>query len=102
MFWREGQGWQIETVSQVIGESPEMIGKCFGGRTKGGRSRQFCKSLASQRRRLANVLAGGPRLADPQVIGKSKVKLANVLMGGPRVADQDSFASNWQVKGEDW
>ncbi len=102
MIWREGQGWQIEKVSQVIGKSTEKISKCFGGRTKSGRSRQFCGSLASQRRRLANVLAGGPRLADPQVIGKSKVKLVNVLTGGPRVADQDSFASHWRVKGEDW
>ena len=121
MFWREGQGWQIETVSRVIGKSTEMISKCFGGRTKGGRSRQFCKSLASQRRRLVNVLMGGPRLADPRVIGESKEKLANVLIGGrakggrsrqfceslasprrrlanvlvggPRVAERDSFAS---------
>ena len=36
----------------------------MGGRAKGGRSRQFCESLASQRRRLANVLAGGSRLTE--------------------------------------
>ena len=74
MFWREGRGWRIETVSQVIGKSTEKIGKCSGGRAKGSRSRQFCESLASQRRRLANVLAGVPRVADQtvlQVIGKS-------------------------------
>jgi hypothetical protein len=87
MFWREGQGWQIKTVLQVIGESKEKIGECSGGRAKvgrsvshwqverevgecsdrrakGGRSRQFCKSLVSQRRRLVNVLVGRPRLAE--------------------------------------
>jgi hypothetical protein len=64
---------------RVFGKSKEKIGECSGGRVEGGGSKQFRKSLASQRRRLANVLAGGPR-----------------------VADQDSFASHWQVNGEDW
>jgi len=41
MFWREGQGWQIKTVLQVIGESKEKIGKCSGGSAKGGRARQL-------------------------------------------------------------
>ncbi len=60
MFWREeGQGWQIKTVLRVIGESKET-----GGRAKGGRARQFNESLASQRRRLVSVLAGGPRVAE--------------------------------------
>ena len=64
MFWRKDQGWQIKTVLRVIGESKEKIGECSGGRFKGGRARQFCESLASQRRRLANVLARGPRLTE--------------------------------------
>ncbi len=50
---------------RVIGESKEkLVNVLMGGRAKGGRSRQFCKSLASQRRRLANVLAGGSRVAE--------------------------------------
>ncbi len=52
------------TVLRVIGKSKEKIGKCSGRRAKGGRSSQFCESLASQRRRLVNVLAGVPRVAD--------------------------------------
>jgi hypothetical protein len=108
------------TVSRVIGKSKEKIGKSSGGRAKGGRSRQFCESLASQRR-FANVLAGVPRVADPRVIGESKEKigecsggrakggrsrqfckslasqrrrLANVLAGVPRVAEQDSWGKH--------
>ncbi len=64
---------------RVIGKSKEKIGECSDGRAKGGRSRQFCESLVSQRRRLANV-----------------------LVGVPRVAEQDSFTSLWRIKGEDW
>ena len=92
MFWREGQGWQIgkSLVSQrkscrmfcgregqarvadrdrqicesLASQRRSKIGKCSGGRFKGGRVRQFCESLASQRRRLANVLARGPRLTE--------------------------------------
>jgi hypothetical protein len=79
LFWWEGQGWQSKTVWQVFAKSKEKIGDCSGRRVKGGRARQFGKSLASQRRRLAIVLAGEPR-----------------------VAEQDGSASLWQVKGEDW
>ncbi len=50
---------------RVIGESKEKLANVLmGGRAKGGRSRQSCKSLASERRRLANVLAGGSRVAE--------------------------------------
>jgi hypothetical protein len=64
LFRREGQGWQSKTVWQVFGESKEKIGNCSGRRAKGGRVRWFGKSLASQRRRSAIVLAGGPRVAE--------------------------------------
>ena len=116
------------TVSRVIGKSKEKIGKSSGGRAKGGRSRQFCESLASQRRRLVNILAEVPRVADRhsfashwrvkgdlrmfwrecqgwqirESLASQRRRLANVLAGGPRVADQDSSASHWRVKGEDW
>jgi hypothetical protein len=35
---------------RVFGKSKEKIGECSGGRAKGGRSKQFRESLASQRR----------------------------------------------------
>ncbi len=50
---------------RVICESKEKLANVLmGGRAKGGRSRQFCESLASQRRRVANVLAGGSSVAE--------------------------------------
>ena len=51
---------------QVIGESKEKLANVLmGRRAKGGsQDRQFCESLVSQRRRLANVLAGGSRVAE--------------------------------------
>ena len=60
-------------------ESKEKIGFASGGRAKGGRARQFWREgqgwqswqvlfgkscLASQRRRLVIILAGGPRVAE--------------------------------------
>ncbi len=65
--------WGVPSCS-VLGKT----GNYSGRRAKGGRARQFGKSLASQRKRLAIV-----------------------PVGGPRVAEQDSLASLLQVKGED-
>ena len=79
------------TVLQVIGKSKEKIGKCSGGRVKGGRARQFCKSLVSLRRRLANVLAGVPRVADLQVIGESKEKIGKCSGGRVKADGLDSL-----------
>ena len=105
------------TVSRVIGKSKEKIGKSSGGRAKGGRSRQFCESLASQRRRLVNILAGVPRVADRhsfashwrvkgdlrmfwrecqgwqirESLASQRRRLANVLARGPRLTEQDSL-----------
>ena len=54
------------TVLQVFGKSKEKNGKCSGRSAKGGRA---SKSLVSRRRRLANVLAGEPRVADRRRFG---------------------------------
>ena len=44
-------------------------------------------------------MAGGPRVADPIVFGKPKEKIGEC---SGRRAKCNSFASHWQVKGEDW